>query len=51
MFGVIISILFYNEILTVRLFTGFVVIFIGIIVCETKLSFIKSKPDMKKVMS
>lgn len=50
-FGVIISILFYNEILTVRLFTGFVVIFIGIIICETKLSFIKSKPDMKKVMS
>lgn len=47
-FGVIISILFYNEILTPKLFAGFTVIFIGIIICETKLSFIKCKFDTKK---
>ena len=42
-FGVIISILFYNEVLTAKLLAGFVVIFIGIIICETKLSFTTSK--------
>ena len=47
-FGVIISILFYNEIVTPKLLAGFVVIFIGIIVCETKLSFIKFKFNTKK---
>lgn len=41
-FGVIISILFYNEVITPKLMAGFIVIFIGIIVCETKLSFIKN---------
>jgi len=42
-FGVIISILFYNEVLTAKLLAGFVVIFIGIIICETKLSFTTNK--------
>ena len=42
-FGVIISIVFYNEVVTGKLLAGFVVIFIGIIICETKLSFITEK--------
>ena len=47
-FGVIISIAFYNEVITTKLLIGFIVIFIGIIVCETKLSFITNKISIKK---
>lgn len=42
-FGVIISILFYNEVMTAKLGLGFLVIFIGIIICETKLEFITNR--------
>lgn len=48
-FGVIISIAFYNEVITTKLLIGFIVIFIGIIVCETKLSFITNKISIKKL--
>ncbi len=47
-FGVIISIAFYNEVITLKLMAGFVIIFIGIIICETKLSFITDKFSIKK---
>ena len=50
-FGVMISILFYNEVLTPKLMTGFVVIFIGIIICETKLRFIKDKLNIRRLYS
>ena len=47
-FGVMISIVFYNEVVTPKLMAGFIVIFIGIIVCETKLKFLKQKISIKK---
>ncbi|WP_340147283.1 DMT family transporter [Ruminiclostridium josui] len=40
-FGVMFSIIFYGEKLTVRLAWGFLLIFIAVIISETKLSFIK----------
>lgn len=40
-FGVMFSIIFYGEQLTVRLVWGFLLIFIAIVVSETKLSFLK----------
>lgn len=42
-FGVIFSVLFYGEILTMKIIIGFLFIFIAIIISETKLSFIKPK--------
>lgn len=41
-FGVIFSVIFYYEELTLKLFFGFIFIFIAIIVSETKLSFLRS---------
>ena len=47
-FGVLFSIVFYGEQLTLRLIIGFVLIFVAVLVSETKLSFLrnflKSKP-------
>ena len=40
-FGVAFSMIFYGEILTPRLAAGFTLIFISVIVSETKLSFLK----------
>ena len=40
-FGVIFSVLLYGEVLTLKVIAGFVIIFIAIIVSETKLSFLK----------
>lgn len=40
-FGVIFSIAFYGEILTAKILIGFMLIFIAIIISETKLSFLK----------
>lgn len=40
-FGVIFSIILYEEVLTPRLIIGFVFIFLSIIISETKLSFLK----------
>ncbi|WP_028043892.1 DMT family transporter [Candidatus Stoquefichus massiliensis] len=40
-FGVAFSVLFYGEVLTLKVVLGFVLIFIAIIISETKLSFLK----------
>lgn len=42
-FGVLFSVLFYGEILTLKVVLGFVMIFIAIVISETKLSFLKVK--------
>lgn len=42
-FGVLFSVLFFGDQLTVKLIIGFILIFISIIVSETKLSFLKKK--------
>ncbi len=39
-FGVLFSVVFYGEQLTVRLAVGFILIFVAVLVSETKLSFI-----------
>lgn len=39
-FGVLFSVIFYHEKLTVRLFLGFLLIFVAVIISETKLSFL-----------
>ena len=39
-FGVIFSMIFYNEQLTVRLICGFALIFLAVLISETKLSFL-----------
>lgn len=44
-FGVIFSVLLYGEILTFRVLSGFILIFIAIIISETKLSFLKTKAE------
>ncbi len=44
-FGVMFSVMFYGEQLTLRLLIGFVLIFAAVIISETKLSFIR---DIKK---
>lgn len=42
-FGVLFSVLFFGDQLTVRLVIGFILIFLSIIVSETKLSFLKKR--------
>lgn len=42
-FGVIFSILMYREIITIKLGLGFVLIFIAVIISETKLEFLLNK--------
>ncbi|MDO4847536.1 MAG: DMT family transporter [Clostridiaceae bacterium] len=44
-FGVLFSIVFYHEKVTLQIAIGFAVIFIGVLINETKLSFIKKKKD------
>ncbi|MBE7045040.1 MAG: DMT family transporter [Ruminococcaceae bacterium] len=44
-FGVIFSIIIFHEVMTVRLVTGFVLIFVAVIISETKLSFLKRKKE------
>ena len=41
MFGTVISVIFYHEQLTLREIAGFVLIFIAVIISETKLQFLK----------
>lgn len=43
-FGVIFSIFFYQENITMRIFSGFCLIFAALIISETKLSFLKRRP-------
>lgn len=40
-FGVLFSVLFYGEVLKLKVLSGFIIIFIAIIISETKLSFMK----------
>lgn len=42
-FGVLFSVIFYGEVLDLKLIIGFVIIFMAIVISETKLSFIKNK--------
>lgn len=42
-FGVIFSIVFYGEVLTLKILLGFILIFLAIIISETKLSFLKKR--------
>jgi drug/metabolite transporter (DMT)-like permease len=46
-FGVLFSVVFFREQLTLRLIIGFIFIFIAVIVSETKLSFLKGKTRAK----
>lgn len=43
-FGVLFSVAFYGEKLTLRLVLGFALIFVAIVVSETKLSFLRKQP-------
>ncbi len=40
-FGVLFSVIFYHEIINVKLFFGFALIFVAVILSETKFSFLK----------
>ena len=42
-FGTVISVIFYHEQLTVRELAGFVLIFIAVIISETKLEFLRGR--------
>ncbi|MBE5966219.1 MAG: DMT family transporter [Lachnospiraceae bacterium] len=42
-FGVLFSVLFYHEEITLRIFIGFLLIFLAVIISETKLSFLRRK--------
>lgn len=44
-FGVIFSVIFYHEEITLKLFIGFLLIFLAVITSETKLSFLKRKSN------
>ena len=45
--GAIFSVVFYGEVLTLKVFAGFVVIFVAVFLSETKLSFIKKRKNQK----
>lgn len=47
-FGVFFSIVFYHERLSLQVAIGFVIIFIGVVINETKLSFLFKKKDKEK---
>ncbi len=48
-FGVLFSVIFYHEIVTIKLFIGFSLIFLAVILSETKLSFLwKTKASVTK---
>ena len=42
-FGALYSVLFYHEVLTLRLVTGFALTFLAVVISETKLSFLKRR--------
>ena len=44
-FAILFSVLFYGEVLTLQLVLGFILIFVAILVAETKLSFLKKRPS------
>ena len=45
--GALFSVVFYNEVLTLQVFVGFVVIFVAVFVSETKLSLLKKDKNLK----
>lgn len=47
-FGVLFSIIVYDEQITTKLVLGFIFIFISVIISETKLSFLKKKEEISK---
>ena len=49
-FGTIMSVIIFHEILTPRIIIGCIIIFVSIIVSETKLSFLKKKPLEESVL-
>lgn len=49
-FGVLFSVLFYGEVLKLKVIIGFIIIFIAIVISETKLSFIKNKKVMGLIL-
>lgn len=49
-FGVLFSVLFYGEVLTLKVVIGFILIFIAIVISETKLSFLKPSRAIKIFM-
>jgi drug/metabolite transporter (DMT)-like permease len=46
-FGVLFSVLFYHEEITLKLFIGFLLIFLSVVISETKLSFLKRRNEAK----
>jgi drug/metabolite transporter (DMT)-like permease len=46
-FGVLFSIVFYHEQITLKVFFGFVFIFMAVILSETKLSFLKNQKKVR----
>lgn len=50
-FGVFFSILFHYEVLTHQVMIGFVLIFIAVVIAETKLSFLKNNKIIKRFLS
>ena len=49
-FGALFSIIFYGEQLTMKLFLGFLFIFIAVIILETKLNFLVKTRDNKTLL-
>lgn len=50
-FGVAFSVIFYGEVLTLKVVIGFVLIFVAVIISETKLSFLKKdKKEYEEVL-
>lgn len=48
-FGTLFSIIFYKEVMTVRLYIGFAIIFVALIISETKLEFLTKGIDKLKI--
>ena len=49
-FGTIMSVIIFHEILTPKMIIGCIIIFISIIVSETRLSFLKKKPSEDAIL-
>ena len=49
-FGALISVFFYDEVLTPKLLLGFLMIFIAVIISETELGFLRRKRPVDKII-
>ncbi|MCD7724583.1 MAG: DMT family transporter, partial [Clostridiales bacterium] len=47
-FGTLVSVIFYHEKMDMRLVTGFVIMFISVLISETKLSFLNRRSRNNK---